>query len=542
MLMLSLILILPRKNRGVTMAKLRAIDVLCRMTWAITEPALRQMVLIATRSNDIEAWKAVRDQQLAPLEGTYTSSIIKGVGVMPVTGPIFRRANLFTEFSGATSLDMLATEFGSLMKNDSAESILLEIDSPGGEAAGISELADIIYNARGQKPIYAFAEDLCASASYWIASATDKIIAADTAALGSIGVIAAMNKPPGDEDDYIEFVSSQSPYKRPLYQEDGVGRVQQMVDAMCEVFIEKVARNRGLSESHIVEHFGNGWVKIGRAAVESGLADEVGTFTSVLNDMYKLRGSKPSTTQPESAHQIKVEVHPGEMHTGGPVSSESLAQGLRNAINEAMGRPATTATVSNTSMTVTDANANSHANTNPNGGDSMSMEPTVVEEEAVQVAAAASVSPTSDNHNSTDAQRVRALEQQLEAMHMERHQKDATAFADIQMAERRAFPAEREAMIAAMTQAAIDDLRIGGSTSRVDLIKRMFSARPQHQLTMEQLAPALAEVLNRGEGSTGTRGDDRPLDADQVKALINKTSTGRAVMHAIETGQPINSR
>jgi ClpP class serine protease len=520
------------------MAKIRAIDMLCRLTWAITEPALRQMVLIATRSNDIEAWKAVREQKLAPLDNTFASDIKNGVGVLPIEGPIFRHANLFTEFSGATSLDMLARDFNSLVNNDAVESILLEIDSPGGEAAGVSEFADMIYNARGKKPIYAYADDLCASAAYWIASAADKIIAADTAALGSIGVIAAMSKPPGEGENYIEFISSQSPYKRPLYQEDGSGRVQQMVDSMCEVFIEKVARNRGVDISNVMENFGNGWVKIGRNAVESGLADEVGSFTATLNSMRELRGLESSTKRESDA---KVEVKPATVHinhNGGALNAEAVGNFVAERIGKLVGVP-NSATTSTNPVTIT-ANNIPAVTTNPSGGDPMSMEATVAEEEAVRTSS--DVPPTGADNHSNDAQRVRALEQQLEALHMERHSAEARGFADVQIAERRAFPAEREAMISALTQAAQDDLRIGGSVCRVDLIKKMFAARPQHQLTMEQLAPALADVLNRGDRATGTQHDDRPLDSEQLEALIGKTSTGKSVLKAIKTGQPLNTR
>lgn len=44
-------------------------------------------------------------------------------------------------------------------------------------------------NARGKKPIIAYASGSCCSGAYWIVSACDKIMAADTAILGSIGVV-----------------------------------------------------------------------------------------------------------------------------------------------------------------------------------------------------------------------------------------------------------------------------------------------------------------------------------------------------------------
>lgn len=520
------------------------------MTWAITEPALRQMVLIATRQNDLAHWQAVRDQQMTPHNAddwSSTASMIKGIAVLPVQGPIFRHANLFTYFSGATSLDLLAKEFRTLVDDDTVEGILLEIDSPGGEAAGINEFADQIFAARGKKPIIAYADDLCASAGYWIASAADKIITAETAAIGSIGVIAAMHKPPTAEDEYVEFISAVSPYKRPLYQDDGPGRVQMMVDQMADIFVEKVARNRNVDASHVLSNFGEGWVKIGKDAVESGLADEVGTFTSVLNDMYALRGSSPSTTLP-STIDAKTAGLPVEIKvTGGTQAAVDSIEGfasrmsanIRDEItklipgaNQTSVVEVQTATEELDNELISDGGA--PMDTGVEGTEEETVEnPTVVDSQAPVSATPVASAPDA---NSNDAQRVRALEQQIERMHMERHSTDATAFADVQIAERRAFPAERESLIAAYTQAAMDDLRIGGSTSRVELIKAVYAARPQHQLTMEQLAPALAEVLNRGDRSTMTHDDDRPLDTKQVEELIGKTNTGRAALAAARNG------
>lgn len=508
------------------MAKGIALDMLCRMHWAITEPALRQMMLIASRNHDVEAWKAIREQKLSPLEGTYTCDVIKGVAVMPVAGPIFRHANLFTEFSGATSLDMLVREFTNLVARDDVEAILMEIDSPGGEAAGINDFGDIVYAARGKKPIYAYTDDLCASAAYWIASACDRIFAAETAALGSIGVIAAMHKPPTAEDDYVEFISSQSPYKRPLYQEDGADRVQQMVDSLGDIFVSKVARNRGTDEANVLEHYGNGWVLIGKQAVEAGLADEIATFTEALDATHKAARALPSTASTDAKTaglpvQVLIEnktdqpvtlVH--HTHDGG-IESQDIQDVVSElgAENSTGGLPMEPVTGTEEEKVVSD-------------------NPTVVETPAAPPVVA--VDPDREQH-------VRSLEAQLAAMHIERHTADATNFADIQLAEKRAFPAEREHIISAYVQAATDDRCFGGQVSRVQLLKNAFAARPQHQLTTESLAPALRDLLERGDKSAMTQDDDRPLTTEQLEELIGKTPQGRQALHAIRTGQPVGT-
>jgi ClpP class serine protease len=68
--------------------------------------------------------------------------------------------------------------------------ILLDIDSPGGEAGGVFELAQRVRAANAVKPVWAVASDSAFSAAYAIASAASRIYVSQTGGVGSIGVIA----------------------------------------------------------------------------------------------------------------------------------------------------------------------------------------------------------------------------------------------------------------------------------------------------------------------------------------------------------------
>ncbi|MFX8577776.1 S49 family peptidase, partial [Acinetobacter baumannii] len=77
------------------------------------------------------------------------------------------------------------------MNTASVRGILLDVDSPGGEVAGLAELAEFIAEAAKEKPIYAVANSLMASAAYWMSSGATRIYAAPNSAVGSIGVVTA---------------------------------------------------------------------------------------------------------------------------------------------------------------------------------------------------------------------------------------------------------------------------------------------------------------------------------------------------------------
>ncbi len=70
------------------------------------------------------------------------------------------------------------------------DTIVLDVDSPGGNYYGTPETSSKIRAARDSKPIIAVANSLAASAAYWIASAADEIVVTPSGDVGSIGVLA----------------------------------------------------------------------------------------------------------------------------------------------------------------------------------------------------------------------------------------------------------------------------------------------------------------------------------------------------------------
>ncbi|HEX2881596.1 MAG TPA: S49 family peptidase [Polyangiaceae bacterium] len=259
-----------------------------------------------------------------PLDNARTVTIRDGVAILPVSGPIFRYANLFTEISGATSIEVLATDFRNALEDRAVQAIILEINSPGGEVDGTSEFAQHIFDARGKKPVTAYVSHLGASAAYWIASACDETVCADTACLGSIGVVGAARI--SKDKNLIEFVSSQSPNKRPdPHTETGRAQLQKHVDDLADVFIGTVARNRDMSAEDVISRGGAGGILVGQLAVDAGLADRIGTLEGLISEL-----SDPAHTRTRaSAENLN---HPPVLQSG--ADSETLNTGADNMADE----------------------------------------------------------------------------------------------------------------------------------------------------------------------------------------------------------------
>jgi len=300
--------------------------------WAITETALNNILTIASRQN--ESIEVVSAKLGRELDNSYVTEIREGAAVIPVVGPLFRYANIFTAISGASSYEILAKDFTSALENPDIHSIILDIDSPGGEVNGCAEFASMIFEARGKKPIIAYASGDAASGAYWIASACDQIIASETSMLGSIGVVAVYR---GSKDESVlEIVSSQSPYKRlDPSSKDGKSRLQSRIDDLATVFIESIAKHRGVDPPTVIKDFGGGDVFIGKNAINSGLADHIGSLEQIINEHSnnqnpaKLRGSSflalEDSTMTDKNH--KTEASEGQV-----LSLESLKTDYPNLV------------------------------------------------------------------------------------------------------------------------------------------------------------------------------------------------------------------
>ena len=265
----------------------RAFELAASQPWLMLPGALDNLLTIADRMGDPAA---LETRTGGRLENSRTVSVRSGVAIIPVVGPVFRYANLFTEISGATSTQILATDLQAALDDPKVNAIILNIDSPGGVAAGINELADQIYAARDRKRIVAYIGGTGASAAYWVASAASEIVIDETALAGSIGVVveAVVENEAVSGHKRYQIVSRNAPNKRvDLATEEGRAKVGETIDAMGDVFVAKVGRNLGVDPDRVPQMGDFGGLRVGAAAVESGLAHRLGSLEALIFELAK---------------------------------------------------------------------------------------------------------------------------------------------------------------------------------------------------------------------------------------------------------------
>ena len=272
------------------------------------------------------------------LENSYRSlQVVDGIAMLPIEGVIAKRMNLFAEISGGTSSQLMQRDFSTAMEDPLVHSIMLLIDSPGGEVSGTQEFCNEVFAARGLKPIVAVCSGMMASAAYWIASSADEVyVTADTDVVGSIGVLATHTDNSEAEAKSGKKITTiaAGKYKtignphEPLSAE-GRAEIQSQVDQIYTVFVNDVARNRNTSAEKVLADMAEGRVFIGQKAVAAGLVDGKKTTAQVFTQLQENRhqmlfGKRTSATALNS--------------TGGSSMKETPAAAAVPADIEAMQR------------------------------------------------------------------------------------------------------------------------------------------------------------------------------------------------------------
>ncbi len=270
-------------------------------------------------------------------DGVETSmKVANGVAVIPMNGVLRDEVDYMVRYGGACSYQILERDFLAAMSNDQVKSVLFYCNSPGGSAIGCKRVADLIFASRGKKQIVAFVQGQCCSASYYIASACDRIEATADSMVGSIGTIMPHVEMSGflDEMGYgvTVITNSDSPKKGHGNQYEKLtpeakATLQAFIDSFGKPFIADVARYRGVTTEQVLANFGQGDAKRADLAIENRMIDAV--VSGIKETLERLTKSSsqqtPIVTSAVPFTQINIPVAALPASTG---SAESMAAGL----------------------------------------------------------------------------------------------------------------------------------------------------------------------------------------------------------------------
>ncbi|CAJ7358591.1 peptidase S49 [Burkholderia pseudomallei] len=279
--------------------------------------------LAAERDAQPEVMEQVRADaaQVEARRGEATARAGSGaIAVLPFYGISAQRTSPMEDVSGTgmMSIQRYTQAFRAALADDSVGGILMDVDSPGGSVYGVMELANEIYQARSQKPVFAVANSLAASAAYWIASSASEFYVTPGGEVGSIGVFAAhQNLAKALEKEGVEttlvsagkFKTEGNPFG-PLTDEARAA-MQSRIDAYYGAFTRGVAKNRGVDVATVREGMGEGRVLSASAAKSENMVDGVATFDDVVRKLAKAigQGGTQSQTAPKPTRAATAQRH-----------------------------------------------------------------------------------------------------------------------------------------------------------------------------------------------------------------------------------------
>jgi signal peptide peptidase SppA len=210
--------------------------------------------------------------------------VVNGVAVVSLSGGMMKARSKF----GGTSTVDVRTQIRKAVVDDGVYSILLLIDSPGGTVAGTSALAEDVANANRRKPVYAYVEDCCASAAYWVASQATRIYAGSASLIGSLGakMLIVDSSKAAEADGLKVHDISTGEFKgagadgTPITDRQ-IAYFQDIVNSANEHFKSAVMSGRNMARATADALF-DGKVHDAAQAKQLGLIDEVSTVDQAM--------------------------------------------------------------------------------------------------------------------------------------------------------------------------------------------------------------------------------------------------------------------
>ncbi|MES2998591.1 MAG: S49 family peptidase [Pseudomonadota bacterium] len=215
--------------------------------------------------------------------------------------------------SAPADADNIIEGLQNAFEDKNTQAVILRINSPGGSPVQASQVYQEIRYLRVKHPtikLYTVCDDLCASAAYYIASASDDIYASPASLVGSIGVLMdgfgfvdTMKKvgverrllTAGDHKGFLDPFSPEKPDEKQI--------ALRMTEDIHQQFINAVKQGRGERLKENSELF-SGLAWTGEKALPLGLIDGFGDLTSLSRDLIKNNNIVDYTVKPGLFQQL----------------------------------------------------------------------------------------------------------------------------------------------------------------------------------------------------------------------------------------------
>lgn len=205
------------------------------------------------------------------------------IALVPIKGVVVSEKSPLPAMRTVSSVEIVRL-IGEIRRNKGIKALVFEINSPGGTPFPCGEIAEAIKSVN--KPTVAWVREVAASGGYWIASATDSIVAGSLSLVGSVGVtsirpdFSELLKKIGIDIDAVAsgihklFGLPFTPLTPEEKQEDRQRREQE-IRTIQQSFLGEIKGKRQLTDE-VTNEISSGKTYLGQEAKNLGLVDELG--------------------------------------------------------------------------------------------------------------------------------------------------------------------------------------------------------------------------------------------------------------------------
>lgn len=193
-----------------------------------------------------------------------------------VDGVLSEKPDLFAYYYGGgnTTYESIARSLSIAASDPSVKEVVLRVNSPGGTVDGLWDALAAIESFKNDsgKSIRVVASK-AQSAAYAIAALAGNITAVSPASFfGSIGT--AIDFAFWSDVRTVSITNTESPDKRPDPETtEGRAVFEKFLDAVNELFVDAIARGRGVDASVVIENYGRGASFVAGEAKKRGMID-----------------------------------------------------------------------------------------------------------------------------------------------------------------------------------------------------------------------------------------------------------------------------
>lgn len=252
-----------------------------------------------------------------------------------ISGALVKELTFWAWIMGATTYAEISSAAEALAADDDVQDVVLRIGSGGGTVEGMIACSNALQALRDKGKLKAtYIDGVCGSAAYGLGAQAETMIALSAGEIvGSVGAMTYRVKYNDMEELAIRGDNSQDK-NADAFTESGYKVVKEEVNDFEDMYLNMVAKGRGVPVETVKANYGNGKIMSAQRALDCGMIDSIasqsGTATGATMTNLTAQGEteqKPTANSEDIMDKAELQAKHPELYAS--LKSEFTAAGKK---------------------------------------------------------------------------------------------------------------------------------------------------------------------------------------------------------------------